>query len=411
MLEISGQHVNWKRNARMFEVKNIEPRYLTIGIPTVRRNKTSYFFESLDSLLNSTTEKQTSEIIIVIFLADFNTTWKSDMFNKIQRRYPTLVKDNTIQVIQAYKDFYPPLDNLRHTFNDSEARTKWRSKQNVDYAFLWMYCAGLSKFYMQTEDDVLIVNGYIDIIKDFILQQKEDWWSLEFSQIGFIGKVFHSDHLEKLAKTILLFYDTQPVDFLFMYANYLNLQNHRIIRRPTIFRHIGYHSSLPGKVMEADDKYFDDDVKKVIKGDNPSAKLFTTLRISPDFPLEQSYLPTDGYFWAHSSPNANDTLHILFDKPQKLKRIVVLTGSRGHPNDILENARMEACLTVKLINANQIECFNTVSLGVFLNGTLAVDDVQKIIPNYQVICLKIIVNKSQRYWLIVKEIAVFIDDS
>jgi alpha-1,3-mannosylglycoprotein beta-1,4-N-acetylglucosaminyltransferase C len=381
--------------------------YLTIGIPTVRRTKVTYFFKTLDSLLNCTTDKDLSEIFVVIFLADFNKTWERETSHQIQNKYPKLIEEGTIQVIGTQKEFYPQLDNLQHTFNDSEARTKWRSKQNVDYAFLWLYSKDMSNFYMQMEDDVLTIPGYLNVIKQFIAEQKVEWSCLEFSQIGFIGKVFHSKHLEALAKTVLLFYDKQPVDYLFMYFNYLNLQGNRIIRRPTIFRHFGYHSSLRGKTMTAVDKYFDN-LEKSLKGDNPPAKLFTTLKISPEFPLELSYSGNNGYFWSHSAPNVNDTIHVLFDKPQSIKRIVIHTGSREHPKDRLENARLDACLTVQMSNVNTIECYNMIFVGTFLNGNLTADSIQKILPNLKVACLQITVTKSQEWWAIVKEIAVFI---
>jgi hypothetical protein len=48
--------------------------FMPIGIPTVRRQQSSYFLKTLDSLLNCTSKKQFSGIVIVIFLADFNIT-------------------------------------------------------------------------------------------------------------------------------------------------------------------------------------------------------------------------------------------------------------------------------------------------------------------------------------------------
>ncbi|CAC5416098.1 MGAT4C [Mytilus coruscus] len=406
LLKIPGQQTNWRQHAQMFKTSPTLPRYLTIGIPTVRRQKTSYFFETVDSLLNCTTDAKLSDIVIVIFLADFNNTWKQEMATKIRNKYENLLFNGNIHVIEAQRDFYPKLDNLEHTFNDSEERTKWRSKQNVDYAFLWLYSADLSKFYMQIEDDVFTISGYLDVIKKFIAEQTDNWTCLEFSTMGFIGKVFHSKELEKLAKTILIFYDKQPVDFLFMYFNHLNLQGARIIRRPTIFRHIGYHSSLPGKTMNAADKYFDN-FEKSLKGDNPTAKLFTTLKVSTDFPLDLAYSADYGYFWSQSAPQVNDTVHILFDEPQSITKVIVVTGSREHPNDKLEHARLEACLSVQILRTNSIKCYNALTLGSFKNGSITVDHMNSL-TNFKIACLKITITKQQSWWLIIKEIAIFL---
>ncbi|XP_063401353.1 alpha-1,3-mannosyl-glycoprotein 4-beta-N-acetylglucosaminyltransferase C-like [Mytilus trossulus] len=398
---------DWKRTAMMFKTENSNQRFLTIGIPTVRRQQSNYFLETLDSLLNCTYQENIPNIYIVIFLADFNATWKDEMANIIEQKYSKIVRDGTLQIIEAPTEFYPSLDHLNHTYNDPIAKRKWRSKQNVDYAFLWLYSKELSKYYMQMEDDIFTVPGYLNVIKEFIEEQKTDWTCLEFSELGFIGKLYHSKYLEKLAKTVLLFYEEQPVDYTFIYFNILNLQGSRIIRRPTLFQHVGFHSSLPGKIQPLKDKYFDN-IKKTLHGDNPPAKVITTLKTSPDFLPDLAYSKDDGYFWAHAAPVVDDTIHVLFDEPQSLDKVVILSGSQQHPTDKIENGRLDACLSVKISGDNRIECFNNIFLGYSENGTLLADNLEKKLNKFMVTCLKITFTKSQQWWLIIKEIAVFV---
>jgi alpha-1,3-mannosylglycoprotein beta-1,4-N-acetylglucosaminyltransferase C len=57
---------------------------------------------------------------------------------------------------------------------------------------------------MQIEDDIYTVPGYINIIKQFISIQNGDWTCLEFGELGFIGKMYPTKYLERLAKTVLL---------------------------------------------------------------------------------------------------------------------------------------------------------------------------------------------------------------
>ncbi|XP_071120766.1 alpha-1,3-mannosyl-glycoprotein 4-beta-N-acetylglucosaminyltransferase C-like isoform X1 [Mytilus edulis] len=398
---------DWKRTALMFKIENSNPRFLTIGIPTVRRQQSNYFLETLDSLLNCTYQENIPNIYIVIFLADFNATWKYEMANIIEQKYSKIVRDGTLQIIEAPTEFYPSLDHLNHTYNDPIAKRKWRSKQNVDYAFLWLYSKELSKYYMQMEDDIFTVPGYLNIIKEFIEEQKTDWTCLEFSELGFIGKLYHSKYLEKLAKTVLLFYEEQPVDYTFLYFNILNLQGSRIIRRPTLFQHVGFHSSLPGKIQPLKDKYFDN-IKKTLHGDNPPAKVHTTLLTSPDFLPDLAYSKDDGYFWAQAAPVVDDTIHVLFDEPQSLEKVVILSGSQQHPTDKIENGRLDACLSVKISGDNRIECFNNIFLGYSENGTFLADNLEKQLNKFMVTCLKVTFTKSQQWWLIIKEIAVFV---
>ena len=43
---------------------------------------------------------------------------------------------------------------------DSPERVKWRSKQNLDYAFLMMYAQSRGRFYVQLEDDIVTQPNY-----------------------------------------------------------------------------------------------------------------------------------------------------------------------------------------------------------------------------------------------------------
>lgn len=40
------------------------------------------------------------------------------------------------------------------------------------------------------EDDVVAKPGYLNIMKTFALQQKDEWIMLEFSALGFIGMYY-----------------------------------------------------------------------------------------------------------------------------------------------------------------------------------------------------------------------------
>jgi len=72
-----------------------------------------------------------------------------------------------------------------------EERVRWRAKQVVDYAALFAFSAGQSEYYLQLEDDVLCAPGYVSDIRQFIEKhQRTVWAMLEFSELGFIGKLF-----------------------------------------------------------------------------------------------------------------------------------------------------------------------------------------------------------------------------
>lgn len=68
---------------------------------------------------------------------------------------------------------------------------RWRTKQNLDFAFLMMYAQPKGTFYVQLEDDIQTKKGYIATMKNFALQktaEKKNWFVLDFCQLGFIGE-------------------------------------------------------------------------------------------------------------------------------------------------------------------------------------------------------------------------------
>jgi alpha-1,3-mannosylglycoprotein beta-1,4-N-acetylglucosaminyltransferase A/B len=69
-------------------------------------------------------------------------------------------------------------------------RVKWRSKQNLDYAYLMMYSVRRGRFYLQLEDDVLTVPNFASTILDFLGARNDDWFDVHFFVGGFIGKLF-----------------------------------------------------------------------------------------------------------------------------------------------------------------------------------------------------------------------------
>jgi hypothetical protein len=109
------------------------------------------------------------------------------------------VASGIIEVIQVAPSYGPPLNNLRRTLGDDAVRRRWWSQQNIDYSFLVHYSHAKSKYDLQLEDDVTTISGYLDTIRDlFYMQISNEWVTLEFSTLGFIGKLFKTDHVKHL---------------------------------------------------------------------------------------------------------------------------------------------------------------------------------------------------------------------
>ncbi|KAI4879317.1 hypothetical protein NFI96_022621 [Prochilodus magdalenae] len=188
---------------------------LVFGIPTVRRQKHSYLVDTVSSLIFDLTTEQKNDIVIVIFVAETDVAFVSSVAESIQKNFPKEVESGLIEVISPSLYFYPDFNDLKETFGDTKERVKWRTKQNLDYSFLMLYAQHKGAYYVQLEDDIVAKSGYIDTIKKQVQQViTEEWLYLEFSQLGFIGKLFRATDLPRIVEFILMFHRDKPIDWL-----------------------------------------------------------------------------------------------------------------------------------------------------------------------------------------------------
>ena len=375
--------------------------YLAIGIPTIRRKDDTYVFDMLNSMLNKTSAADLKKIVFIVFLADLNETeWKKSAEEKIRSKHMKHIQNGSLIVIQAPSSFYTDLVREESNY------LKWRRKQNYDYAYLMKYCEHLSDYYMQMEDDVIASDEYFSAIKGYIDEQKDDFWTcLEFSELGFIGKLYHSRNIHALADMLLMFSHSQPVDYTFIYFNILMGQGYRAIRKPTLFQHMGYHSSLPEKIQQLKDRYYDFKPKTFI-GDNPEATMKTSLKTVPDFPPDLAYSKEPGYFWSAAGANQSDSFTIIFKDPQVVTSCIIQTGSEDHPGDVVENGVLEASPT---LSETKETCLDFVVLAEFDNGNVNVSsDIKSKMGVFKIRCLQIRLTKPQIPWIIIRELAVFV---
>jgi len=233
--------------------------FLTIGIPTVQRNfknKTaSYLVETLNSLLTpNLSEYDLEDLLIVVFLADTEKSAREDVKQIMKSHFGKYLDMNVIHVIAAPPSFYPQLIGLKQTLNDRPERMYWRSKQSMDYAFMFYFLDVLSKYYLHLEDDVVAEPNYMKQIRDFINLKSDTKWSiLAFSHWGFIGKLIQEKDLRKFGRFIAMFYSEMPVDWLLLF--YMKLEGGKHILddkkkeftwKTELFHHIGHQSSSLG---------------------------------------------------------------------------------------------------------------------------------------------------------------------
>ncbi|CAD5123099.1 DgyrCDS11473 [Dimorphilus gyrociliatus] len=344
--------------------KNRQSVSIVAGIPTIKRERESYLIRTLSSLLENSNEEEQDDCLFIVFVAEpWDLKYVKEVAASVQEHFPAAVDKGLIEVIAPPSEFYPNLNTLQETFGDSKERVKWRTKQNLDFSFLMLYARNKASYYIQLEDDIITKYSYLSLIKSFAINQKTppEWVMLEFSYLGFIGKLFKSTDIPLVVEFFIMFYKDKPIDWLLDHLLSVKVCNpekdakrcrkdiEQIRRRykPSLFQHIGTHSSLKGKVQKLKDKDFGK--PQLHKGHrNPHAELSTSLKVYQKYSIERSYIG-ETFFWAFT-PFAGDYITIKFTPPIFIERFLFRSGNSEHPGDKFFNTTIELLPESGVIN-------------------------------------------------------------
>ncbi|XP_051238791.1 alpha-1,3-mannosyl-glycoprotein 4-beta-N-acetylglucosaminyltransferase C-like isoform X3 [Dicentrarchus labrax] len=379
-------------------------KYLTIGLSSVKRKKGNYLLETIKSIFDQSSYEELKEIVVVVHLADFDLVWCENLVQEITRKFAHHIIAGRLLVIQAPEEYYPSLDGLKRNYNDPEDRVRFRSKQNVDYAFLLNFCTNLSHFYMMLEDDVRCSRNFLTALKKVITSRDGSYWvMLEFSKLGYIGKLYHSKDLPRLAHFLLMFYQEMPCDWLLIHFRGLLAQKDVIRFKPSLFQHMGYYSSYKGAENKLKDDDFEEDSIDI--PDNPPASLYTNINVFENYDATKAYSSiVDEYFWG-KPPCTGDFFVIIFNKSIKISRIKIVTGTEDRQNDILHHGALE--VGQKSVETKQgRQCSSYITLGEFKGGSIEVNNVDHKI-GFDIECVRIVVTASQKEWLIIRTISLW----
>ncbi|XP_073476309.1 alpha-1,3-mannosyl-glycoprotein 4-beta-N-acetylglucosaminyltransferase C [Aquarana catesbeiana] len=382
-------------------------RFLTIGLSSVKRKKGNYLLETIKSVFEQSSYEELKEIAVVVHLAEFDLSWCESIVQDISRKFSHHIIAGRLAIIHTPVQFYPVLEGLKRNYNDPDARVKFRSKQNVDYAYLLNFCANLSDYYLMLEDDVRCSKNFLTAIKKVINSRKgSNWVTLEFSKLGYIGKLYHTYDLPRLAHFLLMFYQEMPCDWLLIHFRSLLAQKETIRFKPSLFQHMGYYSSYKGAENKLKDDDFEEDSFDI--PDNPPSVLNTNMNVFENYDVHKAYSSTEEYFWA-KTPSSGDFYHIVFEKPIKISKIKVCTGTEDRQNDILHHGILE--VGERLVGSKRNKkCTTYLRLGEFKDGNFETDNIDhKVLFNID--CIRILVTKNQNEWLIIKSISVWTIDS
>ncbi|XP_073974026.1 alpha-1,3-mannosyl-glycoprotein 4-beta-N-acetylglucosaminyltransferase a isoform X1 [Rhodnius prolixus] len=327
-----------------------------MGVPTVKREVQSYLLSTLQNLVESMSREEQEDAIIVVLIAETDEEYVLQVANEIKEHFEWEISSGLLEIIAPPPSYYPDMNRLRTTLGDSPERVRWRTKQNLDFAFLMMYAQPKAMFYIQLEDDILAKPHFLSTMKSVALERitnKRPWFVLDFCQLGFIGKMFRCVELPWLVQFFFMFYNDKPVDWLLdhlIHTKSCSLDKDTkhckkakdelwIHYKPSLFQHIGTHSSLRGKVQKLKDKQFGK-VRLFIPHANPEAVVVSEIKAYKQYTLKRAY-NGESFFWG-LLPQPGDHLLFKFITPLVIKRYIFRSGNLEHPSDRFYNTTIEA---------------------------------------------------------------------
>ncbi|XP_077972611.1 alpha-1,3-mannosyl-glycoprotein 4-beta-N-acetylglucosaminyltransferase A-like isoform X2 [Styela clava] len=184
--EVKPTQVNNRRNISNSHNKD----FIVVGIPTIERPKgTNYLEQTLDSLL--TNRVNFDRVIFVVYIGDTDKNRVEKVKESILEKHSKEVEKGLIHIIHPAADIYPDWEkDMKITLGDPRRQVKWRSKQNLDQAYLMNYAYNLQpKYYLSLEDDVLAVENYLETIYKDINSKKLDYPKELFEHKGMVSSL------------------------------------------------------------------------------------------------------------------------------------------------------------------------------------------------------------------------------
>ncbi|NXG52202.1 MGT4C acetylglucosaminyltransferase, partial [Psilopogon haemacephalus] len=378
-----------------------DKKFLAVGLASVRRPRGFYLPDTLRSVFTQSTEEELQELVVVVHLADADPRWNRQVAAGLARTFARHILLGRLLLIHAPHRSYPSLEGLKRNYGDPEERVRFRSKQNLDYAFLLAFAANLSSYYLMLEDDVSCASSFLSAIRRAVAAREgSSWATLEFSKLGYIGKLYRAADLPRLAAFLLLFYQEMPCDWLLDHFRLLLAQKEPIRLTPSLFQHRGLYSSFQGTLNRLRDDDFQPDAADL--PDNPPAALYSSMDVFEHHEPFRAYGGAGGYFWG-KDPAAGSTFWVVFQQPTRVSLVRVLTGSSQRPGDYLRAGLLE------LGRGRQKgggDCAAYTPVGAFQEGTFDGRGLEKAVAG-PVECLRVRLTRGQSQWLIIRSLQVW----
>uniref|UniRef100_A0A8C6RNJ8 MGAT4 family, member C n=1 Tax=Nannospalax galili TaxID=1026970 RepID=A0A8C6RNJ8_NANGA len=234
-----------------------------LGTRLINRKNHTHLKQTLTSVLSRMTPEEEQDSMVTVPVADTNEDYLNCVADMVKTKLKRQVKSGSLEVISIPAFFYPNMLYEKPSTEDSENLLlfifNFQVKQALDFCILMLYAQPKAMYYLQVK---ICKNIYFTKIKDFINNiTSKNWFYVEFSVLGFIGKIFRSEDLPELIHFFLMFYKVKPID---MFLDDFTLiktcdwgeslrtcvqlkKEVHVQYRPSLFQYVGLYSSFPGR--------------------------------------------------------------------------------------------------------------------------------------------------------------------
>ncbi|XP_008524713.1 alpha-1,6-mannosyl-glycoprotein 4-beta-N-acetylglucosaminyltransferase-like [Equus przewalskii] len=374
-----------------------EKKLLTVGISSARNPRGSYLLDTLQSLFQASSGPELDCVVVLVYLSDPDPEWLSQTAANISSLFKPHIEDQNLLMIHGCLSGSPfprDLNSANHSL-PCDARD---SRQKVDYALLMNFAFNLSEYFLMLEDNVHCTPKFISTIYWALSAWKElPWVILEFSSLSFSGKVFHNSDLSRLTSFFLLFHKDTPIHLLLSEFRLLLAQNTPIRFSSSVFSYRDNYSVLVDTCFPVE--------KEEIFGepDNPVASVLSDMMTLSNIIPQYAYTLNDECY-STFDPVRGNYLTVILERPQKVIRIEVLTGSDKQGLYRLHQGQIE--LGYELLE-NSKGCARYTLLGPLVEGNLDQRVFYEEDSVEELRCVRLVVLAPQESWLLIRQIKVW----
>ncbi|XP_028620439.1 alpha-1,3-mannosyl-glycoprotein 4-beta-N-acetylglucosaminyltransferase-like protein MGAT4E [Grammomys surdaster] len=304
-------------------------RLLTVGIFSVQHRNRTYLLDTITSVFQVSSEQDLEYMLILVLLSDTDPRWLNQTVANISGLFMPHIESGRLLVVHGLLG-----GSKAKSRNHTSPCGKVYSRQKTSFALLMNFARNLSEYFLLLGDNVQSTPRFLsDIFWVLEAWNQVPWVILDFSSMAISGKVFHTEDLSRLISFVLLFPKDISTHLLLSEFRLLLSQNVPIRLNPSLFYRMDSD-------FEFEDTCFPVEQDKDLgKPDNPAATVFTDMISLWNTNPQYAYILNGDSLWVLDAIKYNYLLVVL-DKPQKVIKVAVETGSNENKLNFLKHGQL-----------------------------------------------------------------------